>query len=411
MYIDSHNHASNVLVGLYADASGRPGALLTSGSLASPQGGKWSTARVSSAAVSAGRPYWIATLGRGGTLAIRDGRTTGCGSRAASQNAMTALPHSWDAAGTTSQCAPSAFAAGTVTSQSVAAPTPVAGPTNTAPPVITGNPWVGQTLSTSNGEWGGGVLSYQYQWQDCDAGGANCTNIVTGLSSSYTLTSADVGHTIRVVVTALGLGGPSPATSDATDVIASSAPQPPSNTAAPTISGAAQQGNTMSAGTGTWTGNPTSYAYQWQDCDASGASCGNIGGATNSGYTLGGSDVGHRIVVVVTATNAEGSQAASSQPTAVVSAPTPNPPVNTAAPVVSGTAQQGQTLSTTNGSWTNSPTSYSYQWQDCNGSGASCTDITGATGRTYTLSSGDVGHRVHSVVTATNGGGSASSPS
>lgn len=38
-------------------------------------------------------------------------------------------------------------------------------------------------------------------------------------------------------------------------------------------------------------------------------------------------------------------------------------PVNTVAPVVSGTALTGQTLSVTNGTWVNTPTSYSYQWQ------------------------------------------------
>src|SRR5207244_3441828 len=43
-----------------------------------------------------------------------------------------------------------------------------------------------------------------------------------------------------------------------------------------------------------------------------------------------------------------------------------NVPVNTAAPVISGTAQVGQTLATSNGAWTNNPTSYAYQWNRCN---------------------------------------------
>ena len=411
VYLDGHSGASDVIVGLYADAAGQPGALLTSGTIGSPQAGKWNTTQVSSAAVTAGQTYWIAAMGRDGTLVLRSTHTRGCGSREATQNAMSALPRSWRAASTTSQCAPSAFASGTVTSQSVSAPAPLAGPTNTAAPQLSGNPWVGQTLTTTNGAWDANVLSYAYQWQDCDSQGNNCTNILLGLSSSYTLTTADVGHTMRAVVTAVGLDGLSSATSDASDPIATSAPQPPTNTSAPAISGTAQQGSTLSTTTGSWTGNPTSYGYQWQDCDSSGASCANISGATSNSYTLVGADVGHRVEAVVTATNAAGSKSASSQPTAVVSSPTPNPPSNTAAPVIGGTAQQGQTLSTTNGSWTNSPTSYGYQWQDCNTSGASCTNIQDATGHTYTLSSGDVGHRVRAVVTATNGGGSASAPS
>jgi hypothetical protein len=58
-------------------------------------------------------------------------------------------------------------------------------------------------------------------------------------------------------------------------------------------------------------------------------------------------------------------------------------------------------------SWTNSPTSYSYQWEDCVGS--DCTPISGATASTYTLTSNDVGQDVAVDVTASNGSG-ASTP-
>jgi hypothetical protein len=47
------------------------------------------------------------------------------------------------------------------------------------------------------------------------------------------------------------------------------------------MSGTAQQGQTLSITTGSWTGSPTSYSYQWQDCDSAGASCANIGGSAN----------------------------------------------------------------------------------------------------------------------------------
>ena len=81
-------------------------------------------------------------------------------------------------------------------------------------------------------------------------------------------------------------------------------------------------------------------------------------------------------------------------------------PVNTVAPVVSGTATVGQTLSTTNGTWTGTPTpTFAYQWQR----GAS--NIGGATSSTYVIQSADIGSTIRCVVTATNTVGSASANS
>jgi len=82
-------------------------------------------------------------------------------------------------------------------------------------------------------------------------------------------------------------------------------------------------------------------------------------------------------------------------------------PANTSAPTVSGTAEQAQTLTATNGEWSSSPTSYAYQWELCNKSGASCSAISGATSKTLTLPAGAIGSTVRAVVSATNatGGG------
>ena len=84
-----------------------------------------------------------------------------------------------------------------------------------------------------------------------------------------------------------------------------------------------------------------------------------------------------------------------------------SPPANTVAPTVSGTAVVGQTLTTTNGTWSNSPTSYTYQWYR----GASA--ISGETNSTYVLVQADAGNtsNIKCVVTATNAGGSASADS
>jgi hypothetical protein len=85
------------------------------------------------------------------------------------------------------------------------------------------------------------------------------------------------------------------------------------------------------------------------------------------------------------------------------STPPPTASSNTSVPTVSGTPQQGQTLTATTGSWSGStPITYSYQWQRCTSSGSSCTTITGATGASYVPLAGDVGSTIRVRVTATN---------
>ena len=81
-------------------------------------------------------------------------------------------------------------------------------------------------------------------------------------------------------------------------------------------------------------------------------------------------------------------------------------PTNTSAPTVSGTAREGNTLAANNGNWTNTPTSFTYQWQKCDSGGASCTkSIAGATTKTYSVTTGDVDSTLRVVVTAVNADG------
>ena len=189
-------------------------------------------------------------------------------------------------------------------------------------------------------------------------------------------------------------------------------PSPPANTALPVISGTAQQGQTLTASNGSWTNSPTAFAYQWQDCDTSGNNCSSIPAATTSSYTLVAGDLGHTIRAVVTASNAGGQGVATSAQTTTVTTPAATPPANTAPPTITGTPQQGQTLTTTNGTWTGTPPlSFAYQWQDCDTSGNNCTAIGGATGTSYTLQSGDAGHTIRAVVTASNSAGITSTSS
>ncbi len=107
----------------------------------------------------------------------------------------------------------------------------------------------------------------------------------------------------------------------------------------------------------------------------------------------------------LSATNAVGEGAQSAEVSATPALPVASP-VNTVLPAVSGTAQQGQTLSVTTGTWSGTPTpTYAYQWLRA---GAA---ISGATGSTYLLGFGDVGSAISCAVTATNAAGSASATS
>jgi thermitase len=93
----------------------------------------------------------------------------------------------------------------------------------------------------------------------------------------------------------------------------------PADTAPPAISGTPQDGQKLTASSGTWSGStPMSYAYQWNRCSSTGGSCSAISGATSTGYTATSADVGDTLTVAVTASNSAGSAAAASAPTGSV---------------------------------------------------------------------------------------------
>ncbi|TIN36860.1 MAG: hypothetical protein E5Y10_22290 [Mesorhizobium sp.] len=167
---------------------------------------------------------------------------------------------------------------------------PVVAPENTVLPAISGNAFVGSTLTATTGTWLNGVDTFAYQWK------ADGTNV--GLNqNTYVPVSGDLGKVITVVVTATNAGGSTPAGSTATSAVIAV----PVNTVAPAITGNALVGSTLTCSTGTWSGGGSqTYAYQWKSAGS------NVGSNQNT-YVPVTDDVGDTITCTVTATNAAGS--------------------------------------------------------------------------------------------------------
>ena len=183
-------------------------------------------------------------------------------------------------------------------------------------------------------------------------------------------------------------------------------PQPNSPaTGGPTISGTAQVGETLTAGTSSISDadglTNVSYNYQWIRND--GTSDADIGGQTGSTYTQADSDEGKAIKVKVSFTDdANNEETLTSAATAAVAA-RPNSPA-TGLPTISGTAQVGQTLTADVSSIADADgltnVSYIYQWvRSDNGTDA---DIAGQTDSTYTLVAADRGKAIKVKVSFTD---------
>ena len=194
-------------------------------------------------------------------------------------------------------------------------------PVNIDPPTVTGTARQGEVLTAQNGTWENSPTEFRYRWLRCNELGNSCI-LLAADGKTYRVGQADVGHTMRVRVTAVNADGSTNARSEQTAVVASNA-APLSNTARPTISGEARVGQELSATEGTWTGNPTSFAFQWQRCDVDTLTCASVIGATGRTYGVRIADLGFRLRVEVTARTDNRSGAATSIATAIVVPTTP----------------------------------------------------------------------------------------
>ncbi|MGO9754167.1 MAG: hypothetical protein ACLP22_22345 [Solirubrobacteraceae bacterium] len=295
------------------------------------------------------------------------------------------------------------FGSGTLTSAALG---PVAAAPvlqNTAPPQISLSALNSIYLVGTTGSWSPTPQAYSYRWQS-SVNGSTWTAIEGATENYYEIESSDVGHYVRLEVTASAGGQQGVADSADYGPITSGAPV---STQVPSVSGTARQGQTLRASTGSWSPAATSYSYQWGDMGPCGCGFAPLtNGATSASYTLHASDAGQTIGVSVKATNKNGYTTAYSAPRTVPSLK----PVNSKPPMLSGTVQQGQKLTATSGSWSPAGKSYGYQWQS-SPDGKTWTAISRATSRTYTPQVADVGNYLQVQVTASNAYGQATASS
>lgn len=319
-------------------------------------------------------------------------------------------------------------------------------------PLITGNPVVGQTLTTDGGTWVGTPAPIrEYQWFACATEvpsvqftqHPNCSEIPEATGSTFTLTAEQFGDGydlngtfVTVRVTGLSSGGNSIIFPKTTPVISSlpvalTASPVSINTPADAAADSAIEGTPLTVTAGEWNGTPApTLSYQWFLCSravteatsSKPSQCSSIAGATTSSFTPTKAQRAKYLVVQETGSNPASKLAGRSD--SLWSAST-NPvtaiPTNQTVPVVTvqngldaTTPLVGGTVSSTVGTWDSYPMHvYDYQWFACTAAltatstnqGSLCTAIEGAQSLTLTVPADAVSKFLAMRVTASNSSG------
>ena len=433
-YVDTGNTAPALRLGLYSNSNGSPGTLLDSGTVSSPHSGAWNTATLSGGvAITSGTKYWLAALGTGGgTFTFRDrAGGTGCTTLVSSQTNLAALSTSFSPGESWQGYCPGSF---------------YINGTNTGSPGSGSQPQFSFSTDESGATFtcalDGGTASActsPKSYNNLSAGKQTVT-----ITSAFTVPSAGSATTLvgDTAVEGTSDSNPSdqaqawPYTASASGTAGAISFYVDTGNTAPALRLGLYSDSNGSPGTLLDSGTVSSpHSGAWNTATLSGgvaitsgtkywlAALGTGGGTFTFRDRAGGTGC---TTLVSSQTNLAALSTSFSpgeswqgycpgsfyiNGTNTGAAVAPPAPSSTGAPVVSGDTVDGQTLSTSNGSWSNSPKSYAYQWQECNGSGGSCANIGAATSSSYTLASGDVGDTVRAVVTASNAGGSGSANS
>lgn len=260
-----------------------------------------------------------------------------------------------------------------------------------AAPVITGSAAPGEVISCAPADAVPAGATVTYQWRRGD--------VVIPLATwpTYTVLNADLAAGVLTCTVTVTSGGSTTAATSAGKTVGGWSGHAPSNAAsAPTISGQATVGATITCAPGTWAGTPpVEVAVKWQRNGA------DVAGATSTAYSIPAGDLGASLACVVIASNGYGKAAAATAPVTV----TPAPPTNTVAPSITGAARIGSAVTCERGTWTGTGLTYRYSWSR---DGVAIPDTDAPT---YVVLSADAAADLTCTVTATNSVASASSTS
>ena len=257
------------------------------------------------------------------------------------------------------------------------------------------------------------ATNIRYQWQRDTGADSAFENIDNATSPTYTLGDADVGRNIRVVVNYTdGRGTDESPTSDATTTVTNINDDPNGSVS---IDGTAEEDQRLTANTTALQdadGLPTvadAFTYQWQRNTGANDAFENIENATSPTYTLGDTDVGQTLRVLVNYIDGNNTvEALTSAPTTAVANINDKP---SGLVIIDGTVREDQTLTANTDTLADADAlpadaeGYRYQWQSNTGANGGFENIENATSETYTLGDADVGREVQVMVSYTDDGG------
>lgn len=248
-------------------------------------------------------------------------------------------------------------------------------------PEVSGTPAVGKTLSCTQGEWTGSPpLTFVYKWL------RDKTEPVKGATANtYTIVAEDETHALSCRVTASNAAGEASGESSTVSVAGTAPKNNPAEL--PKVLGVPAVSEALTCYEGGWTGSkPLMFEFRWLRNGVV------IPSATGSAYIVEPVDEGQSLSCRVTAKNSVGKAEAASSAVLVAGKLKPVEP----SPSISGTPKEGQTLTCSEGGWSQPELTFKYQWLRENET------IGGATAKQYKVTSADKGHLLYCQVSARN---------